>query len=328
MDASTSTMIRRWARLILGCLCLASSAQVAGQGFPSKEVRIIVPQAPGGASDALARLVGAKLAERWGQPVIVENKIGANGNIGTSEAAKAPADGHTLLLTYAGTHATSPALYANLPWDPIRDFAAVAPVATLPFVMVVNSKLPAKNLRELIDLAKTRELHNASPGSGSMNHLLGEQFSRSAGVKMSHVPYKGISQALTDLIGERVEVTFSSLQSVVPHLKAGTLRAIALTSAKRSELMPELPTLAELGLKDFDVNPWFGVLAPAATPPALVARVNRDINDVINAPDVKARFTGIGAVPLAMSPEAFDAQIKSDLARWGNVVRYVGIKID
>jgi tripartite-type tricarboxylate transporter receptor subunit TctC len=310
--------------------CLAWSAQAGAQAFPAREVKIIVPQAPGGASDTLARLLGAELSKRWGQPVVVENKVGANGNIGTAEVARAPADGHTLLLTYAGTHATSPALYTSLPWDPVKDFVAVAPVGSLPFVMVVNSKLPVTDLKGLIELAKAQEgkLNNASPGAGSMNHLLGEMFNRAAGVKLTHVPYKGISQAMTDLLGGRVDVTFSSLQSVLPHVKSGALRALALTGAKRSPLMPDLPTMSELGLKDFDVQPWFGVLAPAATPPAVVARINRDITEITRSPEVVAKFAAVGATPLSMTPGEFDAQIKSDLAQWSRTVRAANIKLD
>jgi tripartite-type tricarboxylate transporter receptor subunit TctC len=317
-------------RFLLAAACAAGAAQAGAQSFPAREVRIVVPQAAGGASDALARILGAELSKRWGQPVVVENKVGANGNIGTADVARAPADGHTLLLTYAGTHATSPALYANLPWDPVKDFVAVAPVGSLPFVMVVNSKLPATDLKGVIELAKAQEgkLNNASPGAGSMNHLLGEMFNRAAGVKLTHVPYKGISQALTDLIGGRVDVTFSSLQSVLPHVRSGALRPIALTGAKRSPLMPELPTMAELGLKDFDVQPWFGVLAPAGTPPAVVARIARDISDVTRSADAAPRFAAVGATPLAMTPSEFDAQIKADLAQWSRTVRNANIKLD
>ena len=321
---------RNWVRALLAGACLAWVAQAGAQAFPTREVRIVVPQAPGGASDALARILGAELSKRWGQPVVVENKVGANGNIGTAEVARAAPDGHTLLLTYAGTHATSPALYANLPWDPVKDFVAVAPVGSLPFVMVVNAALPAKDLKGVIELAKAQEgkLNNASPGAGSMNHLLGEMFNRAAGVKLTHVPYKGIAQAMTDLIGGRVEVTFSSLQSVLAHVKSGALRPIALTGAKRSPLMPDLPTMAELGLNDFDVEPWFGVLAPAGTPAAVVSRINRDITEIVRSPDVSARFAAVGATPLAMTPAEFDAQIKSDLAKWNRTVRAANIKLD
>jgi tripartite-type tricarboxylate transporter receptor subunit TctC len=300
----------------------------AQQTYPSEEVRLVVPQAAGGASDALARILASKLSDRWGHSVIVDNRVGANGNIGTNYVAKAAPNGYTLLLTYEGSYATSPALYANLPWDPARSFVSVAPVAVVPFVMVINSKLPARNLQELIALAKKRELYNASPGNGSLNHLLGERFNRAAGVKMMHVPYKGISQAMTDLLAGRVDVTFSSSESVIPYVKSGALRAIGVTSAKRSELMPGVPTLSELGLKDFDVNPWFGIVAPIGTPRDVVAKLNRDISEVLNSPDVKARFEAVGAVPLIMTPAAFDVRVKKDVASWSRVIHQAGIKID
>ena len=318
------------ARALLASVTLLLATHGVAQTFPTREVKIVVPQAPGGASDSLARILAAKLAERWGQPVVVDNKVGANGNIGTTEVARAAPDGHVLLLTYAGTHATSPALYANLPWHPVRDFVAVAPVGSLPFVMIVNSKSPAADLKGVVDLARKDpgKLNTASPGNGSMNHLLSEMFSHAAGVKFTHVPYKGISQAMVDLIAGRVDITFSSLQSVIPHARAGTLRPIALTSAKRSDLMPELPTLDELGYNGFDINPWFGVLAPIGTPPTLVQRLNRDITEIVSAADMKARFNAVGATPLTMTPDEFDAQIKADLATWEKTVRAANIKLD
>jgi tripartite-type tricarboxylate transporter receptor subunit TctC len=291
-------------------------------------VKIVVPQAAGGASDALARVVAQKLGDRWGRSVIVDNRVGANGNIGTDYVAKAKPDGYTLLLTYVGTHATSPALYSNLGWDPLRDFVAVADVAVVPFVMVVNSKLPAHNLQELQELGKKQQLRFASPGAGSLNHLLGERFRRAAGVNMLHVPYKGISQAMTDLIAGRVDVTFSSMESVLPHVKSGALRAIAVTGADRSDKMPELPTMTELGVKNFDVSPWFGFVAPAGVPAALMARLNHDINEVVGAPDVQERFKALGAVPVTMSPAQFDALIKRDVAAWSQVIRSADIKLD
>jgi tripartite-type tricarboxylate transporter receptor subunit TctC len=317
-----------WLRVfLLGLVALACFA-AAAQDFPTREVKIVVPQAAGGASDALARIVASSLAERWHQSVIVENKVGANGNIGTEYVARSKPDGYTLLLTYVGTHATSPALYSNLGWDPVRAFGGVADVAVVPFVMVVNSKVPAHNLQELFALGKKQELRFASPGAGSLNHLLGERFSRAAGIQMLHVPYKGISQAMTDLIAGRVDVTFSSMESVLPHVQAGTLRAIAVTGADRSEKMPDLPTMMGQGLKDFDVTPWFGFVAPAGLPPALIARLNHDINEVVSTPDVQARFKAVGAVPVAMAPAEFDALIKRDVGAWRQVIQATGIHLD
>jgi tripartite-type tricarboxylate transporter receptor subunit TctC len=305
-----------------------AAAQV--QAFPTKQVRILVPQAPGGASDSLSRIIAAKLGEKWGQPVLVDNRAGAGGNIGTAEAAKAPADGHTLLLGYVGTHVINPHLYKNLGWDPVKDFVPVATLAAVPFVAVVNVDLPVKNPQELIALAKREEgkLTYASAGNGSVNHLLGVLFATQAGVKMTHVPYKGAAPALTDTIGGQVKMSFTSVPSAVGHIKAGRLRGIAVTGAQRSESMPEVPTLAESGLQGFDVNPWFGLLAPAGTPEAVVSQLNRDINEALQSPDVRKRFTDQGAVPLAMSPAQFAAQVKGDLEKWEKVVRDSGAKID
>lgn len=300
------------------------------QAFPTKQMKILVPQAPGGASDALSRIIAQKLGEKYGQSVVVENKPGAGGNIGTAEAAKSPADGHTLLLGYVGTHVINPHLYKNLGWDPVRDFVPVATLAAVPFVAVVNVELPVKNTQELIALAKKEEgrMTFASAGNGSVNHLLGELFASATAVKMTHVPYKGAGPALTDTIGGRVQLSFTSLPSAVGHIKGGRLRAIALTSAKRSESMPEIPTLAESGLPGFDVNPWFGLLAPAGTPADVVNQLNRDINEALQSADVKEKFSKQGAVPLVMTPAQFAAQLKRDLETWEKVVRDSGAKID
>ena len=323
-------MMKRLVKWMVFATLAACAAAVSAQGFPSKQVRIIVPQAPGGASDALSRIIAAKLGEKWGQQVLVENRAGAGGNIGTLEAAKSPADGHTLLLAYIGTHAINPSLYQNLPWDPVRDFATVATLAAVPFVVVVNPNLAANNTQELIASVKAEngKLTYSSAGNGSVNHLLGEMFDSAAGVKMSHIPYKGAGPALADLIGGQVQVSFTSMPSVIGHIKSGKLRAIAVTSKARSETLPELPTLAESGLPGFDVNPWFGLVAPAATPAAIVNQLNRDINELLATPDLRARFAGQGAVPLATSPAEFAALLKQDIEKWARVVKESGAKID
>jgi tripartite-type tricarboxylate transporter receptor subunit TctC len=323
-------MMKRWMQWFAIAAFAACAAGASAQGFPSKQVRIIVPQAPGGASDALSRIIAAKLGEKWGQQVIVENRPGAGGNIGTAEAAKAPADGHTLLLGYIGTHAINPSLYRNLPWDPIRDFAPVATLAAVPFVVAVNPNLGANTTQELIASARAAggKLTYSSAGNGSVNHLLGEMFDSAAGVKMTHVPYKGAGPALADLIGGQVQVSFTSMPSVIGHVKGGKLRAIAVTSRARSDTMPELPTLAESGLPGFDVNPWFGLLAPAATPAAIVSQINREINDLLATPELRARFASQGAVPLATSPAEFAALLKQDIEKWAKVVKDSGATID
>jgi tripartite-type tricarboxylate transporter receptor subunit TctC len=323
-------MIKRWMQWFALAAFAACAVGASAQGFPSKQVRIIVPQAPGGASDALSRIIAAKLGEKWGQQVIVENRAGAGGNIGTLEAAKAPADGHTLLLGYIGTHAINPSLYQNLAWDPIRDFVPVATIAAVPFVVVVNPGLAANNTQELIASARAAggKLTYSSAGNGSVNHLLGEMFDGAAEVKMTHIPYKGAGPALADLIGGQVQVSFTSMPSVIGHIKGGKLRAIAVTSRARSETLPDVPTLAESGLSGFDVNPWFGLLAPAGTPAAIVGQLNREINELLATADLRTRFAGQGAVPLATSPAEFAALLKQDIEKWAKVVKDSGAKID
>ena len=323
-------MMKQWMQWFAVAAFSACAAGASAQGYPSKQVRIIVPQAPGGASDALSRIIAAKLGEKWGQQVIVENRAGAGGNIGTLEAAKAPADGHTLLLGYIGTNAINPSLYHNLAWDPIRDFVPVATLAAVPFVVVVNPSLAVNTTQELIASARAAngKLTYSSAGNGSVNHLLGEMFDSAAGVKMTHVPYKGAGPALADLIGGQVQVSFTSMPSAIGHIKGGKLRAIAVTSRARSETLPDLPTLAESGLPGFDVNPWFGLFAPAATPAAIVSQINREINDLLATADLRARFASQGAVPLATSPAEFAALLKQDIEKWAKVVKDSGAKID
>ena len=323
-------MMKQWMQWFAVAAFSACAAGASAQGYPSKQVRIIVPQAPGGASDALSRIIAAKLGEKWGQQVIVENRAGAGGNIGTAEAAKAPADGHTLLLGYIGTNAINPSLYHNLAWDPIRDFVPVATLAAVPFVVVVNPSLAVNTTQELIASARAAngKLTYSSAGNGSVNHLLGEMFDSAAGVKMTHVPYKGAGPALADLIGGQVQVSFTSMPSAIGHIKGGKLRPIAVTSRARSETLPDLPTLAESGLPGFDVNPWFGLFAPAATPAAIVSQINREINDLLATADLRARFASQGAVPLATSPAEFAALLKQDIEKWAKVVKDSGAKID
>ena len=317
-------------RALLGCALLGLAMAAPAQTFPNKPMKIVVPQAPGGASDALSRIIAQKLSEKYGQQVVVENKAGAGGNIGTAEAAKAPADGHTLLLGYVGTHVINPHLYKDLPWHPVRDFVPVATLAAVPFVAVVSPEQPIRNTQELVALARKEggNLTFASAGNGSVNHLLGELFASATGVKMTHVPYKGAGPALTDTMGGRVALSFTSLPSAVGHIKGGKLRAIAVTSAARSESMPEIPTLAESGLPGFDVNPWFGLLVPAGTPQGVVNQLNRDINEALATADVKDKFSKQGAVPLIMSPAQFAEQLRADLAKWEKVVRDSGARID
>lgn len=298
------------------------------QSFPTKTVRIVVPQAPGGASDTLARVIGAKLQARWGQTVVVENKPGAGGNIGMGEVARAPDDGYTLLMSYVGTHAINGSLYANLPFDPEKDFAPVATLATLPFVAVVNPTLQAKSMADLAALAKKQQIAFGSAGNGSVNHLLGEMFNTAAGVKMLHVPYRGAAAAMTDLLGGQVQVVFTSMPSAAGFLRDSRLRALGVTSAKRAAAFADIPTIAESGYPSFDVNPWFGLFAPAGTPAAVVRQLNTDINQVLGEADLVERFNRTGAEVFTTDPEQFAALLRADIAKWSQVVKQAGAKID
>lgn len=307
---------------VFGCFATAAHA------FPDKPVRIIVPQTPGGASDALARIMAQKLGEKWGQPVIVENRPGAGGNIGMGAVAAAPADGHVLLMTYVGTQAINGALYRNLSFDPVADFAPVATLATLPFVIVGRSNAPFHTVAELVTAAKKGRVTYGSAGNGSVNHLLGEMFSTGAGIKLEHIPYRGAAQALQDLLAGQVDVVFTSLPSVAGQLQSGHVRPIAVTSARRAKSFAQIPTVEEAGFANFDVNPWFGLMAPKRVPREVVVKINTDVNDLLRTREVMTSFEAQGAEPYPMSPDAFGQQLRADAVRWGQVVRASGAKLD
>jgi tripartite-type tricarboxylate transporter receptor subunit TctC len=302
----------------------------AAQGFPSKPVRIVVPQTPGGASDALARIIAQKLNDKWKQPVVVENKPGAGGNIGTELVAKAPGDGYTLLMSYAGTQAINPSLYSSLPYDSVKDFAPVATLAAVPFVLIVNKSLAANDLKQFLAMAREKpdQIAYGSAGNGSVNHLLGVMVSMDANVRLMHVPYRGAAPALTDLMSGQIQAVFTSLPSVIGHIREGAVKPIAVTSAKRAAAAPNVPTIAEAGLAGFDVNPWFGLLAPASTPPAIVRQINSDVAAALREKDTVEKFTGQGAVPLITTPEQFLALLQADVEKWGKVVKASGAKLD
>ncbi len=316
---------RKW--LALAALMIAASGVLA-QDFPSRPVKIVVPQTPGGASDALARIVAQKLSEKWGQPVVVENRAGAGGNVGMEVVANAPADGYTLLMSYVGTHAINGTLYKKLPFDPERDFAPVATLATLPFVMVVKVDSPFKTVPEIIDAAKKGRITFGSAGNGSVNHLVGEMFNAAANVKLAHIPYRGAAPALQDLMGGQIDLVFTSLPSVSGAIKNGMLRPVAMTSAKRAASFSNIPTIAEAGYKDFDVNPWFGLFAPAKVPAHIVQKINADVNDVVKSRDVHDKFAAQGAEPYLTTPQEFAALLKADIDKWGKVVKASGAQID
>ena len=316
-----------WIAALVGSVASAPLT-VAAEAFPNKPVRIIVPQTPGGASDALARVIGQKLSEKWGQPVVIDNRAGAGGNVGMEAVMMAAPDGYTLLMSYVGTQAINGALYKKLSFDPGTGFAPVATLATLPFVMVSRPDAPFKTVPQLIDAAKKQSITYGSAGNGSVNHLLGEMFNAAAGVKLVHVPYRGAAQAQQDLMGGQINLVFTSLPSVAGAIKSGTLHPIAVTSARRAASFNTIPTIAEAGFKDFDVNPWFGLMAPKRTPADVILKINRDVNELLRTREIAGSLAAQGAEPFPTTPDEFAAILKADLAKWGNVVKASGASVD
>jgi tripartite-type tricarboxylate transporter receptor subunit TctC len=318
----------RWLTLL--CCMVGFALPGAAQTFPDRAVRFVVPQTPGGATDVLARALGQRLSERWGQPVVVDNRGGAGGLIGTDFVAKAPADGYTLLVTYTGSQAINQSLYQKLPYDSIKDFQTVATIAVVPFFLVVNPSLPAENLAQFIALARAKpdRITYASSGSGSINHLLGEMLNRETGIRLVHVPYKGVAPALTDLIGGQVDSAFASVPSVIQHIQSHAVRALAISSRTRSTTAPDVPTIAEAAVPGFDVNPWWGILAPARTPAEIVRRVNADVGDILKTDAMRAFLKTQGADALITTPEAFRTLLEGDVAKWAEVVKASGARLD
>jgi tripartite-type tricarboxylate transporter receptor subunit TctC len=302
----------------------------AAQAWPARAVKVVVPQAPGGATDVFARYLGQRLSVRWGQPVVIENKAGAAGVVGTDAVAKAPADGYTLLFTYAGSQAVNQSLYAKLPFHSVRDFQPVATVATIPFILVVGPDSPYKSFRELVAAAKAKpgSVTYATSGSGSVNHLLSESLKVEAGIDMVHVPYKAIAAAMTDVMGGQVDNAFAAVPSAIQLVRGGKLRALAVSSAKRNSSAPEIPTIAEMGYPSFDVSPWWGYLAPAGTPRAIVEKVNADVAEILRIPEVLAFFKDQGAEPLVNTPDSFLKLLEEDVKKWAAVVKSSGARID
>jgi tripartite-type tricarboxylate transporter receptor subunit TctC len=310
---------------------LALGAAAAGAAdYPDKPVRFVVGFPPGGPSDIVARLLGQKLAESWGQQVVIDNRPGAGGNIAAELVAKSAGDGYTLLLGNNSILATNAALYSKLNFDPVKDFAPVILVASQPNILVVHPSLPVKSVKELIALAKARpgQLNYASSGSGAAAHLSGELFKAMAHVDMVHIPYKGAAPALNDVLAGQDQLMFATSLSVLPHIKSGRLRALAVTTAKRMKAMSELPTVAEAGVPGFEATTWHGVVVSAATPPALVARINADTAKILQLPDVRERFAVLGAEIIGGTPDDFAAYIKKEIPKWTKVVRDSGARAD
>jgi tripartite-type tricarboxylate transporter receptor subunit TctC len=311
-------------------LAAALTLGANAQPFPNKPIRIIVPYTAGGTTDMLARTLGQKMSEKWGQPVVVENKPGANGIIGIDMVAKAPADGYTLGLASPGTHAINQTLYTTLPHHPIKDFTPVSFVVRAPMVMVVNAEQPIKNVKELIAAAKKDpgKLAIASGGSGSSQHLAAELFKHMAGVDLTHVPYKGGGAAYTDLLGGRVQVMIDALQQSMPHIKSGKLRPIAVASAQRLPQLPDVPTIAESGVPGYESGAWYGLVAPANTPKAVVDQIAAEVDRIMKLPDVKERFEGPGLVTVGGKAEAFSRHIDAETEKYAKVIRAANIKAD
>ena len=315
------------AGLWLGLFAPAADAQ----GYPSRPIRLVVPYPPGGPLDIMARAIGQKLAEALGQPVLVDNKPGAGGNIGADLVAKAAPDGYTILMGAVATHAINPTLYPNIPYDPVRDFTPVALVAVVPNVLVVNPALPVTSVKELIELARARPgyLNFASGSTGSTGHLAGELFNALAGVQMVHIPYRGGAPAMADLLVGQVQLMFDNLANALPQVRGGKLRALAVTTAQRSAFASDLPTLAEAGVSGFDLTTWFGVFLPGNAPRDIVNRLNGEIVRALNTPDMRERLVKMGAEPPASNtPEQFSVFIRQEFDKYARVIKASGAKVE
>ena len=320
----------RASRFLIGALLALAAGTAAAQAYPNKPIRMVVTFPSGGAPDILARLFGAKMQESWGQPVIVDNRPGAGGNIGADYVAKSPADGHTLVMGTVGTHAINASLYSKMPYDPVRDFAPVILMAQTPNLLVVNNSVPAKTVQELIAYAKANpgKVNFGSPGIGTSIHVSGELFNTMAGVKTLHVPYKGRQFAIPDLLAGQIQMMFDNMPSALQLAKEGKLRALAVTTLKRHPAAPDIPTMSESGLPGFDATSWFAVYAPAGTPPEVVAKLNAEMNRIMTLADVKEKLANIGLDIAGGTPETLGAYTRSELAKWAKVVKESGARAD
>ncbi len=307
---------------------IATLDTARAQTYPTKPLRLIIPFPPGGPRDIQARLIGPKLTEAWGQPVVIDNRAGANGIIGTELAAKAPPDGHTLLMISAG-FASNELLYGKLPYDPLRDFVPVAMLTRGPGILVVNNALPVKSVKELIAHARAKpgQLHYGSAGNGAPSHLSVELLAAMTGVQFNHVPYKGMAPAMTDVIGGQIHMSLPTIPGGLPHAQAGRVRALGVTGAKRSPAAADIPTIAESGVAGFEASNWYGVAAPAGTPRAIIMRLNREIALIVALPDVRAKLLAIGMETESSSPEAFAEFLKNDTVKWGRVIQAAGLNL-
>ncbi len=314
------------AAALLGGACFSAVAQT----YPTKPIRLIVPFPPGGGNDVIGRVVAQKLTERWGQQVIVDNRAGANGVIGLQLLMQSPADGYTIAVGAAGPLAVNPSLYEKLPYDPLRDFAPITNAASFPLLLVVHPSVKATSVKELIAVAKAQpdKINCAFPGVGNSAHLAAELFNNMAGVKIVTVAYKGTGPTITDVLAGQVQMTFSSIPSVLPHVQAGKLRALAIGNLQRIAPLPDIPTIAESGVPGYEAYSWVGLVAPAGTPKPITAKLNHEIVDILRVKQVGDSLTQQGAIPVGDSPEHFAAYIKAEIQKWGAVVRKANIKAE
>jgi len=298
--------------------------------YPIKPIRLVVPFTPGGSTDILARAIGLELTKAWGQSVIIDNVPGAGGSIGADKVAKSPADGYTLLMGHIGTLAVNPSLYPNLPYDPVKSFSPVAWVARVPNVLVVHPSVKANTVQELVALAKSKpgQLNYGSGGNGSAANLATEYFKMQTGTSLLHIPYRGTAPAVTDLVGGQIQVLFTGAPAVIGQIKSGQVRALAVSSPKRVDALPDLPTVAETGYKGFEADQWYGVVAPVGTPKEIVAKLNSQINQALNSAELKTRLNSEGAIATPNTPEVFASLIQSEIARWKPVIQSGRVKAD
>lgn len=325
------TKVFRLLRLMaVGFALAASGTALLAQAYPTKPIRVVIPWPPGGGADTLGRPITQKLAERLGQPVVVENRAGAAGSIGAAAAAQAPADGYTLLLNYLSDSAINPHLYSKVNYDPLKDFTPITEIARGTFVLVVHPSLGIKSVGELVALAKSKpgELSYGSAGNGSLGHLAGAMFSSMSGLELSHVPYKGSAPLLTDMLAGRLSLTFADATVALPHVAAGKLVALAVTSAKRAPVAPHLPTVAEAGVPGYEAVSWWGFVAPAGTPKEIVERLNTELVAILRTPEMQERITKLAAEVIAGRPEDFMAHMRRENARWAKVIKDSGARVD
>ena len=314
----------------LAVLLSTFAAPAVAQNYPAKPVRIIVMYGPGSTIDIMARLIAPKLTEALGQPVIVENRAGAGGAIGMDMAAKAAPDGHTLTIGATGPSVTNPLLYPKTPFDPLRDFAYISLIATGPAVIAVHPSIPANSVKDLVALAKARpgQLNYGTPGVGTSPHLAGELFKLVTATNIVHVPYKGNAEAITDLLGGQISIVFTGVPPVIPLMQAGKVKLLATTGDKRISNIPQLPTIAEAGFPGAAMGIWYGLVAPAATPKDILARLHKEITRIQSLPDIRERFTQLGTEATTSTPDAFTTLVREELAKWGKVIKAANIKVE